>query len=52
MGVQEVDERARTLRFVLQFDPQAIRLAKDRWERLALYATSFRSLLDQSPANG
>jgi len=52
MGVQELDERARTLRFVLQFDSQSIRLAKDRWERLAVYATSFRRLLDQSAANG
>jgi hypothetical protein len=46
VGVQQLDERSRTLRFTLTFDPQEVRLAKDRWERLALYATPFMSLLD------
>jgi hypothetical protein len=50
-GVQELDERCRTVRFVLYFDAQAIRLAKDRWQRLALYATPLRKLLDQSEAD-
>jgi hypothetical protein len=49
LGVQELDDQSRTLRFVLEFDPQTIRLAKDRWQRLALYTTSFRNLLDQLP---
>jgi hypothetical protein len=36
-GTQELDERSRTVRFVLYFDRQAVRLAKDRWRRLAIY---------------
>lgn len=50
-GFQELDERGRTIRFVLHFDPGAVRLARDRWERLMLYATSLRNLLDRAPAN-
>lgn len=49
VGVQELDERSRTVRFALQFDAQSIRLAKDRWQRLALYATPLRNLLEQEP---
>jgi hypothetical protein len=47
VGVQELDERSRTVRFTLSFDPHGVRLARDRWQRLALYAMSFRRLLDQ-----
>jgi hypothetical protein len=47
VGVQELDERSRTLRFTLTFDAPTVRLAGDRWQRLSLYAASFRSLLDQ-----
>jgi hypothetical protein len=49
VGVQELDAPARTLRFTLDFSPEAVRLAEDRWRRVSLYATSFRSLLDQLP---
>jgi hypothetical protein len=49
VGVQEVDERARTVRFTLDFDPHAVRLAQDRWRRLNLYAVPFREILDQLP---
>lgn len=52
LGTQELDERCRTLRFVLQFDPQAVRLAKDRWKRLLVYTTSFQRLLDRLPTEG
>ena len=48
-GAQELDDRSRTLRFVLQFDPEAIRLAQERWRRLELFATSYRQLLDRIP---
>jgi hypothetical protein len=48
VGVQELDERGRTLRFTLTFDGEAVRLAEDRWQRLLLYATPFRGLLDQA----
>jgi hypothetical protein len=47
-GVQELDERSRTVRFLLHFDAQAVRLAKDRWRRLAVYAAPFHSLLDRA----
>jgi hypothetical protein len=49
VGVQELDEHARTARFVLHFDPQAVRLAEDRWRRLLLYATPYRTILDRLP---
>lgn len=48
-GVQELDQDARTLRFLLRFDGDSIRLARDRWQRLLLFATPFRHLLDQLP---
>ena len=47
-GVQELDDQSRTLRFILHFDPQNIRLARDRWTRLLLYTTSYADLLDQT----
>jgi hypothetical protein len=43
-GEQELDEQSRTLRFVLSFDPQSVRLARDRWERLSLYVTPYEGL--------
>lgn len=46
-GVQELDEQSRTLRFILSFDPQSVRLFRDRWERLSLYATPYGDLLEQ-----
>jgi hypothetical protein len=48
VGVQELDDQSRTLRFILYFDPQNVRLARDRWARLLLYTTSFADLLDQT----
>jgi hypothetical protein len=50
LGVQELDEHCRTLRFTLDLDPQALRLAEARWQRLLLYAVPFRSLLEQPEA--
>ena len=47
IGIQEMDEKSRTVRFVLSFDQPSIRQALDRWERLALYTTSFRDFMDQ-----
>lgn len=49
VGIQELDEHCRTLRFTLDLNPQAIRLAYARWQRLILFAKSFTSLLDQLP---
>jgi hypothetical protein len=45
VGVQELDEGSRTLRFTLDLDPQAMSVAEERWRRLSLYAVSFQSLL-------
>lgn len=49
VGVQELDEQARTIRFILDFSPQSIRLAQDRWEKVAIYTTPYGELLDQNP---
>ena len=48
-GTQELDEESRTTRFTLSFDPQSIRLARNRWERLSLYAVRYGDLLDETP---
>lgn len=48
VGVEDLDERARTVRFTLSFDRQAVRLARDRWDRLYLFATPYRTLLDRA----
>jgi hypothetical protein len=37
-GTQELDEKARTQRFVLSFNTESHRQAMARWERLGLYA--------------
>ena len=49
VGIQELDEQSRTIRFVLDFDRQSLNLACDRWDRIALYATPYADLLDRSP---
>ena len=46
-GTQELDEQSRTVRFVLTFDQQTVRLAKDRWRRLAVFVIPLRNLLDR-----
>ena len=45
-GIQELDEQSRTVRFILSFDQQSIKLARDRLARLALYATPYADLLN------
>ena len=52
VGIQELDEHCRTLRFTLDLDPQTVQLADARWQRVLLYARTFRSILDQSPRAG
>ena len=49
VGVQELDEKCRTLRFTLNLDPNALELADARWRQILLYSKSFASLVDQSP---
>ena len=48
VGIHELDEQSRTLRFVLHFGRQQHTLAHDRWARLALYGISFSELLDRT----
>ena len=38
VGVQELDDRCRTMKFLLFFDEHDVATAKDRWKRLSLYA--------------
>ena len=52
VGIQELDEQGRTLRFTLDLDPEALKAADARWQRLLLFVRSFRSLLDQLPPEG
>ena len=47
VGIQELDERCRTIRFTLSFNDSDLQLARNRWERLELFAKPFRELLDQ-----
>jgi hypothetical protein len=47
VGTQEIDEGARTLRFVLEFDPASLSLARERWDRLSLYALPYGDLVDR-----
>ena len=46
VGIQELDERSRTVRFTLSFDPQAVRLADDRWKRLSIFGIPYQDLLE------
>jgi len=46
-GQLELDEQCRALRFTLDFTPQGVKLFEDRWQRLLLFAVSFRELLDR-----
>ena len=47
-GTQELDDRSRTLRFILRFDPASVAQARERWARLRLYANSYADLVDRS----
>jgi hypothetical protein len=45
-GILELDDQCRTVRFTLDFNPESVRLAADRWRRLSLYAISHGELLE------
>ena len=48
VGTQELaEDNLTTLRFTLNFDLNAIRDAEQQWEKLGVYATSYKELLDQ-----
>ena len=40
VGEQHLDDRCRTLRFTLSFDPREVSLAMERWARLELFSIS------------
>ena len=46
VGTQELTPYSTTQRFVLSFDFDRVRAAEERWERLAVYATLYRDLID------
>lgn len=48
VGIQELDSRSRTLRFILSFDAEKIQDAKARWDRLKMYAVSYLTVLDRT----
>lgn len=45
-GEQLLDDRSRTIQFKLSFQPDAVRRARDRWDRLAVFSISCRQALD------
>lgn len=51
VGFQELSPYSSALRFILSFDFNQVREAEDRWERLAVYASSYRDLLDNPELN-
>lgn len=46
VGIQELDDQGRTVRFTLSFDFVDVLAAEQRWERLSVYATPYRELLE------
>ena len=48
VGFQQVDDHGRTVRFSLSFDFAELLAAERRWERLAVYATRYETLLDRN----
>lgn len=47
VGYQTADPAGRTIRFTLDFNFEKVQEAELKWNRLALYATSYADLLDQ-----
>ena len=47
LGVQELDEQCRTVRFTLTFDYGQVSAAEERWKRLDVYAESWAGYLDR-----
>lgn len=47
LGVQQLNGRGQTERFTLRFDLQAVIDAEARWDRLSVYAESWRNYLDR-----
>ncbi len=52
VGFQEFDaDHLRTSRFTLDFEFSAVREAEDRWNRLNVYSSAYKDLLDQFSLN-
>ena len=48
VGTQQLaDDNLRTQRFILSFDLNEIREAERLWQKLEVYASSYKNLLDQ-----
>ena len=47
VGIQQLNPQSKTLRFVLSFGMEHVRQAEARWERLTVYAGSYRDLLER-----
>ena len=48
VGMQMADAAGRTIRFELSFDFERVKQAESIWERLQVFETSYRDLLDRS----
>lgn len=48
VGDQELDDHGRTVRFTLSFNFDDVLAAEQRWERLSVYATRYRDLLEEA----
>lgn len=51
VGTHELNDAARTVRFLLSFDDGDIQATEERWQRLTVYATPYGDLLDQRANN-
>jgi hypothetical protein len=49
VGEQILDEDCKTLSFVLKFDFATVEAAEQRWNRLSIYAVSYKELLAKPP---
>lgn len=47
VGTEELDPRTKRPSFCLSFDFDDVRKAEDSWERLSIYSTSYRELLEK-----
>ncbi len=46
VGQHTLDEKCRTVRFVLRFNFEAVETAEKRWKRLGIFSSAYRDLLD------
>ncbi len=46
VGEQVLDDKCRTVRFILRFNFEAVEAAEERWQRLSIFSNAYRDLLD------